>query len=1027
MSVISEEKTKFVDSPYMANICQLVLYEKNDMLRKAISFFLAKNYQVAQDYLLATYPEYSLSEDSNALLLMGHIQLKLHQLDSAIEYFRQSLKMTAKENFFINDSLSMIYFYKKDYDTAIRYLEDARNYSLQNYYFYFHLGLYHEALMKKKGKDRNIIDEKNQLLELEDLRGRIKEYYETALRIKSNSFNALLNIGSIYASEESSTVAENYFKKALQLNQNDWKIHLNLAFLNMKEKSYDIALEYFERAIEILGDKIDKKILSPYIFCLYKEKCWKKLEKYSKKVLKIDKRDKRAFIYLLEALKNRKDFRQCNDLLSKLKTKLKNVKKNRKKEFSEKTSKHYDIIKKKVVHYLNELEKIRKAMDENTKLKEIEARDFKEFARISKLDTDNISSFGFNEDEIKNLLQIYKKNQDSVEALYSLGLINFKVENYSKSQELFLKVHGLDPNYQRSNVCGCLGDISLLVNNNPKEALNYFNESCKKAKENELVEVKIGVCYELLGKNDEALEHYKKSYDLNNEFPASIFHIGAIYDKQNNEEALKWFEMAYEKEKENVEYLRKYGDVLVRSKDKEHIEKGISILEKGLEFFTGNVDIMCSLSIGYEKQGKLKEAIQLLELANNNPNFFNNKSKVFQLACYYEKAKNFTKAVEQFKRVLLLEKNNTEALLHIGFIYKSCKEYVKSFKCFNKIITNEPNNPHAYYGLGKLFQIMNNRDNEAIQNYNKCIEIDPNYSKAKIQLGVLFLKTKNYDKSLEILMKVYEVEKNNPLCLTCIGNIYIEKKQYNEALRFLLDSLKLDKKNIATNAALADTYYALSKMDEAIHKYTTAIKLGGNLPEIYLNLAHCYYIKEKYDQSINNYISALKLVKNTRHDYYYYLGNALVGGKRYKDAIKAYQAAVKLNKNRLLYYFVLGRACYLENQYKSGIKYLEELMDIEKKLKNAKKENFDDKDVLFLLFKCYSSLPSVDKVKCKNLVSELMKDDPKNIKYINCLASLYEKTNQTFEAVQQYKKILKIDPKNMEAKENLKRLEDRDI
>ena len=216
-------------------------------------------------------------------------------------------------------------------------------------------------------------------------------------------------------------------------------------------------------------------------------------------------------------------------------------------------------------------------------------------------------------------------------------------------------------------------------------------------------------------------------------------------------------------------------------------------------------------------------------------------------------------------------------------------------------------------------------------------------------------------------------------------------------------------------------------MDEAIHKYTTAIKLGGNLPEIYLNLAHCYYIKEKYDQSINNYISALKLVKNTRHDYYYYLGNALVGGKRYKDAIKAYQAAVKLNKNRLLYYFVLGRACYLENQYKSGIKYLEELMDIEKKLKNAKKENFDDKDVLFLLFKCYSSLPSVDKVKCKNLVSELMKDDPKNIKYINCLASLYEKTNQTFEAVQQYKKILKIDPKNMEAKENLKRLEDRDI
>ena len=235
----------------------------------------------------------------------------------------------------------------------------------------------------------------------------------------------------------------------------------------------------------------------------------------------------------------------------------------------------------------------------------------------------------------------------------------------------------------------------------------------------------------------------------------------------------------------------------------------------------------------------------------------------------------------------------------------------------------------------------------------------------------------------------------------------------------------MDKKSIATNSALADVYFAREKYDEAIQKYLIAIKLGGKLPEIYLNLGHCYYIKDKYEQSINNYISALKLVKNTRHDYYYYLGNALVAGKRYKDAIKAYQAAIKLRNNKLLYYFVLGRTCYLDNQFRSGIKYLEELLDIEKKLNITIEDNFDDKDVLFLLFKCYSSLPSIDQVKCKYLISELMKDDPKNVKYINCLAILYEKTNQTFEAMQTYKKILKIDPYNMAAKKDLKELEDR--
>ena len=100
-------------------------------------------------------------------------------------------------------------------------------------------------------------------------------------------------------------------------------------------------------------------------------------------------------------------------------------------------------------------------------------------------------------------------------------------------------------------------------------------------------------------------------------------------------------------------------------------------------------------------------------------------------------------------------------------------------------------------------------------------------------------------------------------------------------------------------------------------------------------------------------------------------------------------------------------------------------MSIKQKLNIPNDDNYDDKDVLFLLFKCYSSLPSIDQAKCKYLISELMKDEPKNVKYINCLAILYEKTNQTFEAMQAYKKILKIDPYNMSAKKDLKDLEDR--
>ena len=52
-----------------------------------------------------------------------------------------------------------------------------------------------------------------------------------------------------------------------------------------------------------------------------------------------------------------------------------------------------------------------------------------------------------------------------------MGLISLKVEHYKKSEDLFLNAYNLNPDYQLATVCGCFGDIYLLVNKNPQEAL----------------------------------------------------------------------------------------------------------------------------------------------------------------------------------------------------------------------------------------------------------------------------------------------------------------------------------------------------------------------------------------------------------------------------------------------------------------------------------------------------------------------------------------------------------------------------
>ena len=791
------------------------------------------------------------------------------------------------------------------------------------------------------------------------------------------------------------------------------------------------------------------------MICLYKNREWKKLEKIAKKILKSDKNNKRALVYLIISLEKNKKSEDLFLILKKVKSKLKIIKQKCINESSHKTktSKEYEEqLQSAYSHYQKLKQIIKKKLKKVTEDIRIEQtgipKEQNADAGFENFGRDNLRSFGFKHDFIEKLLILQNKNKDNVEVLFNLGYIYYKEEEFTKSEQFFNRVLIIDPEYKKNIINEYLGDIYMNHYNSAQKALTYYNRAHSVSinhsmsennisanslnnnmNDNELLLVKIGLCHEVLEDNESALRYYKLALKKNEDFVNPMFHMGCIYDKMNkSEEALKCLEIAYEKEKENVDYLQKYGDCLVKCSEENKISKGILILERGIEFFTGNIDIISSLAKGYEKQGRLKEAITLLEKAKNNEEFYNNKSKIFQLAFYYEKNKELTKAIEYFKKVLHLDKKNVDALLHIGYIYHSIKENVKAFKCFKQVLNLEKNNFLGFYGLGRLYQSLDNHYHEAINCFKSCLSINPESIKANLQLGIIYLKIKKYDESLNCLNKVKDLDPKNILGLVALGNVYLEMKKYVEAENYLEEALQLDKKNVAANAALGDVYFGMNEINEAIQKYLYVNKLNDNIPEIHLNLAHCFFINEKFESAISHYLKAIKLVKNTRHDYYYFLGNALMANYRSKDGIMAYQAAIKLKPTKLNYYFAIAKACYMEKLNQKGIKYLERLLDLEKDKSINKnileaEKDYTISDALFLLYKLYITLPEPDYSKCLSIIKELIRNEPKNIQYLEILAGIQEKKENFFEAIKAYKQILIIEPNNLDAKKKLNLLD----
>jgi tetratricopeptide (TPR) repeat protein len=199
--------------------------------------------------------------------------------------------------------------------------------------------------------------------------------------------------------------------------------------------------------------------------------------------------------------------------------------------------------------------------------------------------------------------------------------------------------------------------------------------------------------------------------------------------------------------------------------------------------------------------------------------------------------------------------------------------------------------------------------------------------------------------------------------------------------------------------------------------------MNDHIPEVHLNLGHCYFYTENFSLAVENYIKAIKLVKNTRHDYYYFLGNALVANMRIKDGIIAYQAAIKLKWNKLNYYYAIAKACYVEKLYLKGIKYLEKLLEYEKNKNIVETDkDYTTNDALFLLYKLNICLPDVDYEKCTNIIKTLVRNEPKNIEYLEIMAELQEKNQHIFDAIKTYKQILRIEPNNYEARKKLNSL-----
>ncbi|ODV96727.1 hypothetical protein PACTADRAFT_48544 [Pachysolen tannophilus NRRL Y-2460] len=219
-------------------------------------------------------------------------------------------------------------------------------------------------------------------------------------------------------------------------------------------------------------------------------------------------------------------------------------------------------------------------------------------------------------------------------------------------------------------------------------------------------------------------------------------------------EAALAFEAAVRQNDKHVEAWLKLGEVQTQN---EKESAGISALEKCIELDPGNLKALMTLAISYVNEGYDNAAYATLERwidtkypqvtskarlekpSINDDDRFSLNNRITEL---------FLKAAQLSPDVANMD---ADVQTGLGVLFYSMEEFEKTLDCFKAAISVNANDSLMWNRLGACLA-NSNRSEEAIEAYSRALQLNPNFVRARYNLGVSCINMGLYKEAAEHLL-----------------------------------------------------------------------------------------------------------------------------------------------------------------------------------------------------------------------------------------------------------------------------------
>ena len=188
-------------------------------------------------------------------------------------------------------------------------------------------------------------------------------------------------------------------------------------------------------------------------------------------------------------------------------------------------------------------------------------------------------------------------------------------------------------------------------------------------------------------------------------------------------------------------------------------------------------------------------------------------------------------------------------------------KHEKAIEDYNKAIELNPNFAGAYNNRGLAYYELNKHE-RAIDDYNKAIELNPIFAMAYYNRGLAYGKLNKHEKAIDDYTRAIELNPEDHEAYYDRGLTYFKLKQYEETIDDCTKAIELNPEDHEAHNNRGNAYYKLNKPEEAIDDYDKAIELNPTYAGAYSNRGSVYCGLRRNEEAIDDYNKAIELNPN---------------------------------------------------------------------------------------------------------------------------------------------------------------------